>query len=125
MKKNVLKSTILLSATVLSIATVSVFADDELVPTTEATEVVDNGGNATENLATDIIKPSHQMIFQKVNPKKLRRYHQSKRLIIHQLQWNQAKQRKRQYQTHQMSQKKLKSPFPNMKKMSQTLITFQ
>mgnify|MGYP000470651908 CR=1 FL=1 len=31
MKKNVLKSTILLFATVLSMATVSVFADDELV----------------------------------------------------------------------------------------------
>ncbi|MGV3354552.1 bacteriocin biosynthesis protein [Streptococcus orisratti] len=56
MKKNVLKSTILLSATVLSMATVSVFADDELVPTTETTEVVDN---VTENLATDIIKPSN------------------------------------------------------------------
>lgn len=34
MKKNVLKSTILLFTTVLSMATVSVFADDELVPTT-------------------------------------------------------------------------------------------
>lgn len=61
MKKNVLKSTILLSATVLSMATVSVFADDELVPTIEATEVVDNGDNATENLATDIIKPSNDI----------------------------------------------------------------
>lgn len=39
--------------------TVSVFADGELMPTTEATEVVDNGGNATENLVTDIIKPSN------------------------------------------------------------------
>ncbi|MDY4000961.1 MAG: hypothetical protein SOY62_00280 [Streptococcus orisratti] len=29
------------------------------MPTTEATEVVDNGGNATENLVTDIIKPSN------------------------------------------------------------------
>ena len=61
MKKNVLKSTILLSATVLSMATVSVFADDELVPTIEATEVVDNGDNATENLATDIIEPSNDI----------------------------------------------------------------
>lgn len=61
MKKNVLKSTILLSATVLSMATVSVFADDELVPTTETTEVVDNGDNVTENLATDIIEPSNDI----------------------------------------------------------------
>lgn len=56
MKKSVLKTTILLSAAVLSMATVSVFADDELVPTTETTEVVDN---VTENLATDIIEPSN------------------------------------------------------------------
>lgn len=61
MKKNVLKSIILLSATVLSMATVSVFADDELVPTTETTEVVDNGDNVTENLATDIIEPSNDI----------------------------------------------------------------
>ena len=61
MKKNVLKSTILLFATVLSMATVSVFADDELVPTTETTEVVDNGDNVTENLATDIIQPSNDI----------------------------------------------------------------
>lgn len=61
MKKNVLKSTILLSATVLSMVTVSVFADDELVPTTETTEVVDNGDNVTENLATDIIEPSNDI----------------------------------------------------------------
>lgn len=61
MKKNVLKSTILLSATVLSMATVAVFADDELVPTTETTEVVDNGDNVTENLATDIIEPSNDI----------------------------------------------------------------
>ena len=61
MKKNVLKSTILLFATVLSMATVSVFADDELVPTTETTEVVDNGDNVTENLATDIIEPSNDI----------------------------------------------------------------
>lgn len=39
MKECFKKSTILLSATVLSMATVSVFADDELVPTIEATEV--------------------------------------------------------------------------------------
>lgn len=61
MKKNVLKSIILLSATVLSMATVSVFADDELVPTTETTEVVDNGDNVTKNLATDIIEPSNDI----------------------------------------------------------------
>lgn len=61
MKKNVLKSTILLSATVLSMATVAVFADDELVPTTETTEVVDNGDNVTENLVTDIIEPSNDI----------------------------------------------------------------
>lgn len=61
MKKNVLKSTILLFATVLSMVTVSVFADDELVPTTETTEVVDNGDNVTENLATDIIEPSNDI----------------------------------------------------------------
>ncbi len=61
MKKNVLKSTILLFATVLSMVTVSVFADDELVPTTEMTEVVDNGDNVTENLATDIIEPSNDI----------------------------------------------------------------
>lgn len=42
MKKSVLKTTILLSAAVLSMATVSVFADDELVLATEVTEVVDN-----------------------------------------------------------------------------------
>lgn len=42
-------------------ATVSVFADDELVPTTETTEVVDNGDNVTENLATDIIEPSNDI----------------------------------------------------------------
>lgn len=41
--------------------TVSVFADDELVPTTETTEVVDNGDNVTENLATDIIEPSNDI----------------------------------------------------------------
>ena len=61
MKKNVLKSTILLFATVLSMVTVSVFADDEIVPTTETTEVVDNGDNVTENLATDIIEPSNDI----------------------------------------------------------------
>ncbi|VUX20034.1 Uncharacterised protein [Streptococcus pasteurianus] len=61
MKKNVLKSTILLFATVLSMVTVSVFADDELVPTTETTEVVDNGDNVVENLATDIIEPSNDI----------------------------------------------------------------
>lgn len=61
MKKNVLKSTILLFATVLSMVTVSVFADDELVPTTETTEVVDNGDNVTENLVTDIIEPSNDI----------------------------------------------------------------
>ncbi len=60
MKKNVLKSTILLSATVLSMATVSVFADDEHVPTIEATEVMDNGDNVTENLVTDI-EPSNDI----------------------------------------------------------------
>ena len=42
MKKNVLKTTILLSAAVLSMATVSVFADEEVVSTTDVTEVVEN-----------------------------------------------------------------------------------
>ena len=93
MKKNVLKSTILLFATVLSMATVSVFADDELVPTTETTEVVDNGDNVTENLATDIIEPSNDI--SESQSEKLRRSHQLKRLIIQQFQWNQPKQRKR------------------------------
>lgn len=58
MKKSVLKTTILLSAAVLSMATVSVFADDELVPATDVTEVVDN---TVENVVTDIIEPSNDI----------------------------------------------------------------
>ena len=49
MKKSILKSTILLSASILSMATVSVFADDELVPTTAVTEVANHSvGNSVE-----------------------------------------------------------------------------
>ena len=40
MKRSILKSTILLSASILSMATVSVFADDELVPTNAVTEMI-------------------------------------------------------------------------------------
>ena len=87
MKKNVLKSTILLFATVLSMATVSVFADDELVPTTETTEVVDNGDNVTENLATDIIEPSNDI--SESQSEKTEEESSMKRLIIQQFQWNQ------------------------------------
>ncbi|WP_205401940.1 thioredoxin fold domain-containing protein [Streptococcus lutetiensis] len=58
MKKNVLKTTIFLSAAILSMATVSAFADDELVPKTEVTEVVDN---TVENVVTDIIEPSNDI----------------------------------------------------------------
>ncbi|SDQ35766.1 bacteriocin transport accessory protein, putative [Streptococcus equinus] len=54
MKKNVLKTTILLSAAVLSMATVSVFADDELVPATEVTEVVDNTVENSADQASDV-----------------------------------------------------------------------
>ena len=54
MKKNVLKTTILLSAAVLSMATVSVFADDELVPATEVTEVVDNTVENSAEQAIDV-----------------------------------------------------------------------
>lgn len=54
MKKNVLKTTILLSAAVLSMATVSVFADDELVPATEVTEVVDNTVENSAEQASDV-----------------------------------------------------------------------
>ena len=42
MKKSILKSTILLSASIFSMVTVSVFADDELVPTTAVTEVANH-----------------------------------------------------------------------------------
>lgn len=49
MKKSILKSTILLSASILSMATVSVFAADELVPTTAVTEVANHSvGNSVE-----------------------------------------------------------------------------
>ena len=49
MKKNVLKTTILLSAAVLSMATAPVFADEEVVPTTEVTEVANHSvGNSVE-----------------------------------------------------------------------------
>ncbi|SDO95743.1 bacteriocin transport accessory protein, putative [Streptococcus equinus] len=54
MKKSVLKATILLSAAVLSMATVSVFADDELVPATEVTEVVDNTVENSADQASDV-----------------------------------------------------------------------
>lgn len=54
MKKNILKATILLSAAVLSMATVSVFADDELVPATEVTEVVDNTVENSAEQASDV-----------------------------------------------------------------------
>lgn len=54
MKKSVLKTTILLSAAVLSMATVSVFADDELVPATEVTEVVDNTVENSAEQASDV-----------------------------------------------------------------------
>lgn len=58
MKKNVLKTTILLSAAVLSMATAPVFADEEVVSTTDMTEVVDN---TVENVVTDIIEPSNDI----------------------------------------------------------------
>ncbi|WP_438059007.1 thioredoxin fold domain-containing protein [Streptococcus ruminicola] len=54
MKKSILKSTILLSASILSIATVSVFADDELVPATEVTEVVYNTVENSAEQASDV-----------------------------------------------------------------------
>lgn len=54
MKKSVLKTTILLSVAVLSMATVSVFADDELVPATEVTEVVDNTVENSAEQAGDV-----------------------------------------------------------------------
>ncbi|SDQ28532.1 bacteriocin transport accessory protein, putative [Streptococcus equinus] len=54
MKKNVLKTTILLSAAVLSMATVSGFADDELVSATEVTEVVDNTVENSADQASDV-----------------------------------------------------------------------
>ena len=54
MKKSILKSTILLSASILSIATVSVFADDEFVPATEVTEVVDNTVENSAEQASDV-----------------------------------------------------------------------
>ena len=54
MKKSVLKTTILLSAAILSMATVSVFADDELVPATEVTEVVDNTVENSAEQASDV-----------------------------------------------------------------------
>lgn len=54
MKKSVLKTTILLSAAVLSMATVSVFADDELVPATEVTEVVYNTVENSAEQASDV-----------------------------------------------------------------------
>ncbi|MDY2776567.1 MAG: thioredoxin fold domain-containing protein [Streptococcus infantarius] len=54
MKKSVLKATILLSAAVLSMATVSAFADDELVPATEVTEVVDNTVENSADQASDV-----------------------------------------------------------------------
>ena len=54
MKKNVLKTTILLSAAVLSMATVSVFADEEVVSTTDVTEVVDNTVENSAEQASDI-----------------------------------------------------------------------
>ena len=50
MKKNVLKTTILLSAAVLSMATVSVFADDEFVLATEVTEVVENSAEQASDV---------------------------------------------------------------------------
>ena len=43
-EKSILNTTILLSASILSMATVSVFADDELVPTTAVTEVANHSG---------------------------------------------------------------------------------
>ena len=54
MKKSILKSTILLSASILSIATVSVFADDEFVPATEVTEVVDNTVENSAEQTSDV-----------------------------------------------------------------------
>lgn len=54
MKKSVLKTTILLSAAVLSMATVSVFADDELVSATEVTEVVNNTVENSAEQASDV-----------------------------------------------------------------------
>nr|WP_205395454.1 thioredoxin family protein [Streptococcus lutetiensis] len=54
MKKSVLKTTILLSVAILSMATVSVFADDELVPATDVTEVVDNTVENSAEQASDV-----------------------------------------------------------------------
>lgn len=54
MKKSVLKTTILLSAAVLSMATVSVFADEEVVSTTDVTEVVDNTVENSAEQASDV-----------------------------------------------------------------------
>lgn len=54
MKKNVLKTTILLSAAVLSMATAPVFADEEVVSTTDVTEVVDNTVENSAEQASDV-----------------------------------------------------------------------
>lgn len=69
MKKSILKSTILLSASILSMATVSVFADDELVPTTAVTEVANHSvGNSVEQ-SNDVQEAqlSGQMMFKRHN----------------------------------------------------------
>lgn len=54
MKKNVLKTTILLSAAVLSMATAPVFADEEVVSTTDVTEVVDNTVENSAEQSNDV-----------------------------------------------------------------------
>ena len=54
MKKSVLKTTILLSAAVLSMATAPVFADEEVVSTTDVTEVVDNTVENSAEQASDV-----------------------------------------------------------------------
>lgn len=54
MKNSVLKTTILLSAAVLSMATAPVFADEEVVSTTDVTEVVDNTVENSAEQASDV-----------------------------------------------------------------------
>ncbi|WP_274657183.1 thioredoxin fold domain-containing protein [Streptococcus equinus] len=54
MKKNVLKTTILLSVAVLSMVTAPVFADEEVVSTTDVTEVVDNTVENSAEQASDV-----------------------------------------------------------------------
>lgn len=54
MKKNVLKTTILLLAAVLSMAIAPVFAEEEVVSTTDVTEVVDNTVENSAEQASDV-----------------------------------------------------------------------